>query len=303
LVDKGRIVKALSGFYYVDPGNGNIIRCRARGKFRQDGMSPLVGDWVEIRETEPGCGMVWEILPRKNAFDRPAVANIDQLVVVASQAVPVTDPFLIDRVASIAALKDCDVVVCINKTDLVDGDELAEIYQSAGFRTVCVSAETGDGIAELLPIISGKLSAFTGNSGVGKSSILNAIQPDFALQVSDISEKLGRGRHTTRHVELHRLSCGAEVIDTPGFSSFEAEELNLELKEKLPETFVEFRPFLDGCRFVGCSHTKEKGCTVLQAVKEGKISKSRHASYLRLHQELKDLRAWNSRTGHIDTKK
>lgn len=292
-MSRGRIVKALSGFYYVDTGADTLLQCRARGKFRQDGMSPLVGDWVEVKETEPGCGMVWEIEPRRSAFDRPAVANIDQLVVIASQAIPVTDPFLIDRVAAIAALKGCDVVVCINKVDLADGDELADIYRQAGFPTVCVSAETGEGIEQLVPLITGKLSAFTGNSGVGKSSILNTIEPGFSLRVDEVSEKLGRGKHTTRHVELFRLACGAEVIDTPGFSSFDGAELGLELKEKLDQCFVEFRPYLEECRFAGCSHTKEKGCAVLQAVKSGLISKSRHASYVRMYNELKDLRAWN----------
>lgn len=288
-------MKALSGFYYVDTGSGELTTCRARGKFRQAGMSPLVGDLVEVRETEPGQGMIWEILPRRSAFDRPAVANIDQLVVIASAAVPVTDPFLIDRVAAIAALKGCGVVVCVNKTDLADGSDLADIYRAAGFPTVCVSAATGEGIEELKTLIAGKLSAFIGNSGVGKSSILNAIEPDFSLRVDAVSEKLGRGKHTTRHVELYRLRCGAEVIDTPGFSSFDAEDLSLELKERLPETFVEFAPYLGQCRFVGCSHTREKGCAVLRAVKDGAIPRSRHASYLRLHGELKDLRAWNSK--------
>ena len=292
-MSKGKIIKAMSGFYYVDTGKGEIVTCRARGKFRQSGMTPLVGDLVEVKETEPGQGMVWEISERKNAFDRPAVANIDQLVIIASAAVPVTDPFLIDRVAAIAALKNCDVLVCINKTDLEDGSELADIYRSAGFPTVCVSAETGVGMEHLIPLVTGKLSAFTGNSGVGKSSILNAIEPGFSLRVDEVSEKLGRGKHTTRHVELYRLACGAEVIDTPGFSSFEAEELSLEWKEHLPETFVEFRPYLSDCRFVGCSHTKEKGCAVLDAVKKGAISRSRHQSYVRLHGELKDLRSWN----------
>lgn len=293
-MSRGRIQKALSGFYYVDV-DGQLLTCRARGKFRQDGRSPLVGDWVEVRETGPGEGMVWEILQRRTAFDRPAVANVDQLVVVASEAIPVTDPFLIDRVSAIAALKGCGVVVCTNKCDLAPGNALAAIYQRAGFPTVRTSAETGEGIGELKALIAGKLSAFTGNSGVGKSSLLNAIEPGFSLQVAQVSQKLGRGKHTTRHVELYRLSCGAEVIDTPGFSSFDAEELDLTLKEHLAESFIEFRPYLENCRFVGCGHTKEKGCAVLAAVREGSIPESRHRSYVRLYHELKDLRAWNSR--------
>lgn len=293
-MSEGRIRKALSGFYYVDTGS-EVLTCRARGKFRKEGISPLVGDRVEVRELGNGEGFVEAILPRKNAFSRPAVANIDQLVVIASGAIPKTDPFLIDRVAAIAALKDCGVMVLLNKCDLDCADALYAIYAAAGFPTLRVSAETGEGIEELKPLIAGKLSAFTGNSGVGKSSILNALDPAFQLQVGDVSQALGRGRHTTRHVELFHLSCGADVVDSPGFSSFETDELNLELKHRLPETFVEFRPYLDQCRFVGCSHTKEKGCAVLEAVRAGKIQRSRHASYVRLYEELKSLQDWQER--------
>ena len=290
-MSEGRIQKALSGFYYVDTGS-EVLTCRARGKFRKEGISRLVGDRVEVQELGNGEGVVDKLLPRRNYFNRPAVANIDQLVVIASAAIPKTDPFLIDRVAALAALKDCEVVVLLNKCDLDRADELYEIYRKAGFQTLRVSAETGEGLEKLKEIIRGKLSAFTGNSGVGKSSILNALDPEFRLKVGEISDALGRGRHTTRHVELFQLSCGAEIIDTPGFSSFESEELSLELKRRLPETFREFAPYLDDCRFVGCSHTKEKGCAVLEAMKQGRIQKCRHESYLRLHEELKPLKDW-----------
>ena len=288
---EGRIQKALSGFYYVDTG-AEVLTCRARGKFRKDGLSPLVGDRVQVRELGKGEGFVEAVLPRKNAFERPAAANIDQLVVIASAAIPRTDPFLIDRIAAIAALKGCEVVLLLNKCDLDPAEELYGIYTAAGFPTLRVSAETGEGLDTLIPLIAGKLSAFTGNSGVGKSSILNALDPTFHLKTGEISTALGRGRHTTRHVELFRLGCGAEVIDSPGFSSFETEELNWELKQHLPETFPEFRPYLGQCRFQDCSHTREKGCAVLAALKEGKIQPSRHKSYLRLYEELKPLKEW-----------
>jgi len=290
-MQKGRIQKALSGFYYVDTGT-EVLSCRARGKFRKDGVSPLVGDFVEVRDLGGGEGYVERILPRKNAFSRPAVANIDQLVILASGAIPKTDPYLIDRVTSIAALKGCDVVLLLNKSDLDTADELYETYRKVGFPTFRISAATGEGLEELKPFLNGKLSAFTGNSGVGKSSVLNALDPSFDLPVGEVSTALGRGRHTTRHVELYRLSFGAEIVDSPGFSSFEDADLNLEWKNRLPETFVEFVPYLDDCRFIGCSHTKEKGCAVLKAVSDGIIPKSRHDSYLRLFEELRPLQEW-----------
>lgn len=289
----GRIYKALSGFYYVDTPEG-ALTCRARGKFRKTGVSPLVGDRVECTALGGGEGVIEAILPRRNAFDRPAVANIDQLVVVASEAIPRTEPYLIDRMTAIAALKGCDVLVCVNKCDLASGEALRDYYTRAGYPVCRVSAETGEGLDTLQNAITGKLSAFTGNSGVGKSSILNALDSSFQLKVGEVSQALGRGKHTTRHVELYRLSCGAEIIDTPGFSSFDADTLSLELKQRLPETFPDFAPYIGDCRFVGCSHTKEKGCAVLAALREGKLVKGRHESYLRLHDELKDLKEWNT---------
>ncbi len=292
---EGRILKALSGFYYVDSGEGPLIQCRARGRFRHQKITPLVGDQVRMTPLDEGTGVLDSILPRKNAFQRPAVANIDQLVVVASGAVPVTDPFLIDRVAAIAEHKGCECLICVNKCDLDQGDELCRIYQAAGFPTLRVSAETGQGIPVLAEAIAGKVSAFTGNSGVGKSSILNALEPGFRLPVGEVSDKLGRGRHTTRHVELFRLSNGAVVADTPGFSSFDA-ELEQELGiEELPQAFREFRPYLGQCRFIGCAHVKEKGCAVREALAEGKISPSRHASYVRLYQQAREVRPWEQK--------
>lgn len=288
----GRIRKALSGFYYVDTAQG-LLTCRARGKFRKEGVSPLVGDQVACTPLGGGEGMIEEIEPRRNAFDRPAVANIDQLVIVASEAIPRTEPYLIDRMTAIAALKNCDVLICINKCDLASGDGLNDYYARAGYPTLQISAETGEGIENLREAMAGKLSAFTGNSGVGKSSILNALDASYHLKVGEVSQALGRGKHTTRHVELYSIRGGAEIIDTPGFSSFDADSLSLELKHRLPETFPDFAPYLDGCRFVGCSHTREKGCAVLEALRDGKIVSGRHASYLRLYEELKDIKEWN----------
>ena len=206
-----------------------------------------------------------------------------------------TDPYLIDRISAIAALKGCDVLVVLNKCDLDPAEELYAIYRASAIPVIRVSAETGEGLDELRQAIAGKLSAFTGNSGVGKSSILNALDPAFALPVGEVSKALGRGRHTTRHVEMFALGGDTYVIDTPGFSSFDTEELNLELKRRLPETFPEFAPYVEGCRFVGCRHVKEKGCAVLAAVKAGEIPRARHASYVRLAEELKDVNEWDKK--------
>ncbi len=285
------MIKALSGFYYVDDGR-SVTACRGRGKLRRSGTSPLVGDRVRFTPLEGGQGALDEILPRKNEFYRPAVANIDQLIIVASEAAPVTDPFLIDRVAAIAAGRGCQCVVCINKCDLVPGERLERIYRSAGFPTLRVSAGTGEGIEELKRLVAGKVSAFTGNSGVGKSSILNALEPGHGLAVGDVSEKLGRGRHTTRHVELFRLSCGGLAADTPGFSSFDVDRMELARKEELARCFPEFGPYLGKCQFQDCAHVKEKGCAVLQALRAGEIQPTRHGSYVRLYEQAKAVPDW-----------
>lgn len=293
-MSKGTILKALSGFYYVDDGTGGpLISCRGRGRLRHAKVTPLVGDEVIFTLSGDGSGMVDEVLPRRNQFERPTVANIDQLVIIASGAIPITDPYLIDRMVSIAAWKGCESVICLNKCDLDGADDIYKTYQDAGFQTLRVSAETGEGLDALYTAIAGKVSAFTGNSGVGKSSILNRLEPDFNLQVGEVSNKLGRGRHTTRHVELFRLKNGAIVADTPGFSSFDTEALEGCGKENLAATYQEFTPYLNDCRFVGCAHVKEKGCAVLEALAQGKIAPSRHASYVRLYQQAAQHNPWD----------
>ena len=288
----GTIIKALSGFYYVDVGaEQEPITCRGRGKLRHQKITPLVGDHVAITVTEDGTGMVDEVLPRANQFQRPMVANMDQLVILASGAIPVTDPFLIDRMVSLAEYKGCQPIICFNKCDLEPATQLVELYQRAGFQSFAISAQTGEGLEQLLGVLDGKISAFTGNSGVGKSSVLNALCPQFGLKVGQVSEKLGRGRHTTRHVELFRVGGGL-VADTPGFSAFDVEQMELIPKEELANTFREFRPYLEQCRFVGCAHVKERGCAVREAVDNGAIAPSRYQSYVRLYDQVKSRPQW-----------
>ena len=288
----GTIIKALSGFYYVDVGaEQEPNTSRSRGKQRHKKITPLVGDHVAITVTEDGTGMVDEVLPRSNQFQRPMVANMDQLVILASGAIPVTDPFLIDRMVSLAEYKGCQPIICFNKCDLEPATQLVELYQKAGFQSFAISAQTGEGLEQLLGVLDGKISAFTGNSGVGKSSVLNALCPQFGLKVGQVSEKLGRGRHTTRHVELFRVGGGL-VADTPGFSAFDVEQMELIPKEELAHTFREFRPYLEQCRFVGCAHVKERGCAVREAVDNGAIAPSRYQSYVRLYDQVKSRPQW-----------
>lgn len=287
---EGRILRSLSGFYDVQTPGGLII-CRARGILRKAGNSPLTGDLVEI-SVEKGKGMVERILPRKNHFIRPAVANVDALVVFAANVNPVTEPFLIDRVAAIAGDQNVDVYLCVNKCDLDPAYDLVRIYEHAGFPVICTSAETGEGVQELRSLLEGKLTAFTGNSGVGKSSILNRLAPELKLETGEVSEKLGRGRHTTRHVELYRLGEDTYVADTPGFSSFDTDQMELILKENLQYAFPDFGSFIGKCRFDDCSHRKEPDCAVRAAVEAGGIEKSRYESYLKLYEKSSQIKAW-----------
>lgn len=287
---EGRIVRSLSGFYDVQTSDG-LVTCRARGILRKEGNSPLTGDMVEIT-VERGKGMVERILPRKNRFVRPAVANIDALVVFAANVNPVTEPYLIDRVAAIAGDQNVPVILCVNKCDLDPAVDLVRIYEHAGFTVICTSAQTGEGVDDLKQQISGKLVAFTGNSGVGKSSVLNRLSPELNLATGEVSEKLGRGRHTTRHVELYQLENDTYVADTPGFSSFDTDQMEVILKENLQYAFPDFGRFIGKCRFDDCSHRKEPDCAVRAAWESGDIEKSRYDSYLRLYEKSSQINLW-----------
>ncbi len=286
----GRILRSLSGFYDVQTEAG-LISCRARGILRKEGRSPLTGDLVEI-SLERGKGMVEKVLPRRNSFIRPAIANIDALVIFAANVNPITEPYLIDRVAAIAGDQEVPVYLCVNKCDLDPADGLVGIYERAGFPVIRASAETGQGVERLRELLTGKLTAFTGNSGVGKSSMLNRLCPELNLATGTVSEKLGRGRHTTRHVQLYRLGEDTYVADTPGFSAFDTDQMDVILKENLQYAFSDFAPCLGRCRFDDCTHRAEPDCAVRAAVEAGRIGKSRYDSYLRLYEKASQIKTW-----------
>lgn len=287
---QGRILRSLSGFYDVATENG-IVTCKARGILRKQRVTPLTGDLAQIT-VSGGKGMVEAILPRKNSFVRPAVANVDALVIFAANVNPVTEPFLIDRVAAIALSQGVEVILCINKEDLDPAETLTGIYTRAGFPVIRTSAVTGEGIPELRSRIRGRITAFTGNSGVGKSSILNRLSPGLGLPTGEVSEKLGRGRHTTRHVELYDLGEDTFAADTPGFSSFDTDQMEWILTDDLPRAFPDFDGCLGHCQFRDCTHRKEPGCAVREAVTAGKIEKSRYESYLRLFEQASSHKEW-----------
>lgn len=288
---EGLIVKALSGFYYVKTEKG-IIECRARGKFRSENKTPFVGDRVEI-ELAGEKGTVCDIIQRKNLLYRPPIANIDKLFIVSSSVTPTPNTLLIDRMTAVCAYKNIEPIIVFNKNDLEDVSHWCRIYENAGFKTIACSAATGDGVDLIKQELKGCISAFTGNSGAGKSSLLNIIFPDLNLSTGDVSDKLGRGRHTTRHTELFAHGFDGYVADTPGFSSLEADRDDLSFKNALPDLFIEFDSFKFDCLFGDCAHIGEKGCAVCSAVKQGEIEKTRYESYLTIYSELKDVKAWN----------
>ena len=250
-----------------------------------------------VERNGDGTGTVSEVLPRKSEFSRPAVANCDLLVMVVSEATPVTDPYLIDRVTVRCEKNGCGAALVINKCDLSDGTRLAAVYRSTGYPVWRVSAATGEGIEALRRGLRGRICCFTGNSGVGKSSVLNALAPGLGLPTGEISRKLGRGKHTTRHVELFDFGGGTLIADTPGFASFGDEQETPILPEELEGLFPEFSLHLGKCRFDDCTHRKEPGCAVRQAVSEGSVHPSRYASYLRMHEEASRLKRWEVKQG------
>lgn len=287
---KGVIVKAISGFYYVEVAD-KIYECKARGVFRKESNTPLVGDLVVISIPDSGYPVIDEIKERKNFLVRPPVANIDTLIVVCSTVSPSPNYKVIDKMISTAVYNDITPVVVISKSDIKSGEEIYSIYNQAGIKTIIYSAKTGEGLEKIYSLLPNKITAFIGNSGVGKSTLLNKLFPDLDLKTGEVSEKLGRGRHTTRTVELMKIKNGY-VIDTPGFSTMQLEKYSITDKKQLQYTFPEFDDYLGQCKFISCSHTCEKGCAILQKVEEGIIPKSRHNSYVEMYNEIKDIKEW-----------
>lgn len=287
----GLIIKALGGIYTVEASDG-VYECKARGVFRKRGVSPVCGDNVDFSLEEDGTGVITEIHERKSLLIRPPLANLDLLVFVASVCEPEPNLLLLDKFIAIAEYKKITPAIVFTKIDKADCEEYCSIYSRAGIAVFNVDNTTGEGSDKVREFLKGKLSAFTGNTGVGKSSLLNNIFPQLQLATNEISRKLGRGKHTTRHVELFKVEGGGYVADTPGFSSFDTNRYDIIFKDDLAECFCEFRDYIGKCRFANCSHTKEKGCAVIQAVKDGKIAPSRHESYKEMYEQAKQLKEW-----------
>ena len=289
----GLIVKAISGFYYIEAAD-TLYECKARGAFRKKGISPAVGDRAVITVFDDNTVAVEEILPRRNYIIRPPLANLDRLFIVAAAAEPSPSTLIIDKITAVAADKGIEPVIIFTKSDLADCGELIDIYNSAGIKALSYSIKDGNGSDEIKELLKGKISAFTGNTGVGKSSLLNSLFPVLDIETGEISRKLGRGRHTTRHSELYKVG-GGYVADTPGFGTVDIERYEVVQKDALAYCFPEFEKYLTKCRFTSCSHTCEKGCAVLEAVKDGVISESRHASYVAMYNEVKDIQDWQKK--------
>ena len=283
-------MKSIGGFYYVR-SEDKEYECKARGSFRKKGSSPVAGDRVEISVPDEGYCAIEQILPRKNKLKRPALANIDALVIVCSTVDPQPNFTVIDKMTAAAVNNGMTPVLAVSKNDIKNGDEVCEIYRKSGIKVFQCSPDDKSETDALRDYLKGKVSAFTGNSGVGKSTLLNMLFPSLELATGQISEKLGRGRHTTRVVELFELD-GCFVADTPGFSTVDLQRYEMIDKEQLQYCFPEFEKYLGQCRFTSCAHTCEKGCKILEAVQNGEIAESRHKSYVQMYNEVKDIKHW-----------
>lgn len=289
---EGIIIKGIGGFYYVEVAEA-VYECKARGLFRKQNITPTVGDRCRIEVPENGFASIVEILPRKNILIRPALANLDKLIIVVSACKPRPNYLIIDRLASAAVDKDIKPIIAITKTDLASVDELNRVYEKACIDTVCIDYKTGDGIERVRSELKGCISGFAGNSGVGKSTLINAVEPELKLATGEISDKLGRGRHTTRSAELFNLSFGGKIADTPGFASFDGEFGEPIDKDSLQFCFPEFEPYIGKCKFTSCAHLCERGCEIVEAVNRGDIAKQRHESYCTLYREAKERKEWS----------
>ncbi len=288
---KGKIIKGIGGFYYVETAEA-IYECKARGNFRNQKISPLVGDDVEISLNDKGENRIENILQRKNSLVRPPIANLDQLFIIASIVDPDINLFIIDKLIAIAEFNHIEPIIVLTKIDLVDDyKKYQDIYINSGFTTIACNNISGDGADEVKSYLTGKTSAFTGNTGVGKSSLLNSIDSNLSLATGETSKKLGRGKHTTRHSELFKIN-GGYVADTPGFSSLDFERCQRILKDDLFDCFRDFENYFGKCKFSTCSHINEKGCAICKAVEDGNIQKSRHNSYIQMYNDVKDIKEW-----------
>ena len=290
----GKIMKGIAGFYYVHDGISNVYECKAKGIFRNKKIKPLVGDDVEftILDEQEKTGNIVDILERQNELIRPAVANIDQAMVVFAATDPEPNLNLLDRFLVTMESQDVPVVICFNKKDLVTEEEakkLTSIYEAAGYEVHLTNAKSGDGIEQILGLLRGKTTVLAGPSGVGKSTITNEIQPEAEMETGSISEKIKRGKHTTRHSELFFVETDTYVMDTPGFSSMFVDNMK---PEELQKYFPEFDEFIPDCRFLGCVHVGERECGVKDAVKEGTLSKARYENYRLIYEELKNKRRY-----------
>ena len=283
---EGIIVKSIGGLYFTESSD-NVYDCKARGDFRNKGIAPCVGDRAVFED-----GVITEILPRKNHLIRPPLSNLDQLIFVVSVAEPSPNMLLLDKFIAVAEYQNIEPVIVITKTDIEDCSRIVSIYEKTGISIYTIDYNSDNPAEKIRVLLKDKISAFTGNSGVGKSTLLNEVCGDFNIPTGEISKKLGRGKHTTRHAELYKLPWGGYIADTPGFSTFETNKYNIIRKEDLADCFREFRQYEGDCRFRDCSHTTEKGCRIIEAVENGEIPQSRHESYCSMYDEAKQIREW-----------